>query len=170
MVPQLKNQIVSITLHQLRDLKNACESESLIQAAKLYHIKLKFKYHADYSDLTPLELNHNLDGFLELYVNKNREAQSVFDFFSKAGKNHANLIQGDFDKLLEAAITKYSSHARFQVYRRLAQYINDNNIIIPIFYMDHGSLMRKCLSGISEDFMFNPFQELPNISKPKFCI
>jgi hypothetical protein len=35
--------------------------------------------------------------------------------------------------------------------------------------MDHGNLMSKCLSGISEDFFYNPFLELPKISKIKNC-
>lgn len=69
--------------------------------------------------------------------------------------------------MLKEAITIHSSHSRFQMYRKIAQYIQDNNIVIPIFYMDHGNLMNINLSWISDNFIFNPFLELPQIAKIK---
>lgn len=168
-VPQLKKDRASVTIHQLIDLKNSCESAQLIQAAKKFNIDLKFKYHRDYSDLLPRYLDHNLDGFLDLYIFKNREAYQIFEFFTKSGENDANIKHNYIDDMLKEAITMPSSHSRFQIYRKLAQYIQDKNIIIPIFYMDHGNLMKTCLSGISEDFFFNPFLHLPHISKTNDC-
>lgn len=168
-VPELKNKTASVTIHQLDDIKNDCESEQIIKAAKKYHINIKFQYHKDYSDLLPRYLNHNLDGFIDLYIFKNREAYNIFEFFSKKGENDANINQDNIDKMLQEAIATSSSHGRFQIYRKMAQYIQDENMIIPLFYMDHGNLMNKCLSGISEDFFFNPFLELPKIAKMKLC-
>lgn len=164
-VPELKSKRKTVIIHQLYNVKNDCESDQIIQAAKKYHIDIKFKYHADYSDLLPLYKNHNLDGFLELYVIKNREAYKIFDFFSFHGENDANISDDNIDKMLNSAIAMPSSHSRFQVYRNLAQHIQDNGIAIPIYYMDHENIMKKCLSGIEDDFFFNPFSQLPHISK-----
>jgi len=168
-IPKLKYKKVSVTIHQLSDLKTACESEQIIEAAKKINIDIKFKYHKDYSDLLPLYINHQLDGFIDLYIFKNREAYKIFEFFTKSGENDANIKQNTIDDMLKEAIAMPSSHGRFQIYHKLAQYIQDNNIVIPIFYMDHGNLMHKCLSGISDDFFFYPFLNLPKISKTKAC-
>lgn len=164
-VPQLKKHTIEITLHQLYDIKNDCETNQIINIAKKYNINIKFAYHKSYSELIPLFLHHKLDGFIDLYVFKNREAYSVFEFFSKNGENDANISQSNIDDMLKEATTMSSSHSRFQIYQRIAKYIQEENIVVPLFYMDHGNLMNKYLAGISEDFFFNPFFELPKISK-----
>jgi ABC-type oligopeptide transport system substrate-binding subunit len=168
-VPSLKFQKVSVVIHQLYDVKNDCESNQIIQAAKKYNIAVTFKYHKDYSDLAPLYVNHNLDGFMDLFIFKNREASNILEFFAKGGENDANINQNNIDKMLKEAVSTSSSHGRFQIYKKLAQYMQGENISIPLYYMDHGNLMSKCLSGISEDFFFNPFLELPELSKIKNC-
>jgi len=168
-VPSLKHKKISVVIHQLYDVKSDCESNQIIQAAKKYNIAVTFKYHQDYSDLAPLYANHNLDGFMDLFIFKNREASNIFEFFEKGGENDANINQSNIDKMLKEAVSTSSSHGRFQIYKKLAQYMQDENISIPLYYMDHGNLMSKCLSGISEDFFFNPFLELPELSKTKNC-
>lgn len=167
--PQLKKDRISVTFHQLNDLKNNCESKQLIDSANKFNINIKYKYHKDYSDLLPLYINHNLDGFIDLYIFKNREAYNIFEFFSKNGENDAYLKQDEIDKMLKEAVSTPSSHGRFQIYRKIALYMQENNIVIPLYYMDHGNLMNKCLTGISDDFVFNPFSELPKISKQPLC-
>lgn len=67
--------------------------------------------------------------------------------------------------MLNKAVSMPSSHGRFQIYRNIAEYLQSSAIIIPLLYMDHGNLINKCLSGIDEDFFFNPFRHLPNLSK-----
>lgn len=168
-VPQLKSHPVTLTIHQLADLKNDIESKQIIDSAKQYNINLKFQYHKDYSDLIPHYLNHDFDGFIDLYVYKNREAYKVFEFFTKSGENDANITTDNIDTILKEAIAMPTSHGRFEKYRELAQYIEDNHVIIPLFYMDHGNWLNKCLEGISEDFFFNPFWHLPQISKTNKC-
>ena len=168
-VPSLKDHPATIILHQLSDLKSDCEAKKIIQACKRYNIDIQFKYHQDYADLLPLYQNHKLDGFLDLYVFKNREAYKVFEFFTTRGENDANIHDDKIDKLLTKASKTSSSHGRFQQYRELAQYMQDKNIIIPMFYMDHGNLVNHCISGISEDFYFNPFSFLPQLSKSNNC-
>jgi ABC-type transport system substrate-binding protein len=167
--PQLKNKKVSITIHQLNDIKTSCESQQVIQSEKKYNIDINFKYHKDYSDLLPLYINHHIDGFIDLYIFKNREAYNIFEFFAKNSENDANIKSDAIDSLLKEAVSTPSSHGRFQIYRKIAQYMQDENIVIPLFYMDHGNLMDKCLSGISDNFIFNPFAELPKISKIQNC-
>lgn len=168
-IPQLKEHTSSVTLHQLYDLRNDCEAKQIMQAGKKYNIDIKFKYHKDYSDLLPLYQNHNLDGFLDLYVFKNREAYKIFEFFAQNGENDANLKGNSIDTLLSEAASMPSSHGRFQIYRKLAQFMQDNNFIVPIFYMDHGNLIKTCLNGISNDFFFNPFSFIPQLSKTDSC-
>jgi ABC-type transport system substrate-binding protein len=163
------NHTATIMLHQLYDSKNDCEARQIIEAGKKYHLDIRFKYHQDYSELLPLYQNHNLDGFLDLYTFKNREAYKVFEFFSISGENDANITDDNIDNLLTEASSMSSSHGRFQLYRKLAQYMQDKNIIIPMFYMDHGNLVNQCISGISEDFYFNPFSFLPQLSKIDDC-
>lgn len=168
-VPELKNQIITVIIHQLYDVKNDCESEQMIKIAKQYHINLQFKYHKEYYDLLSLEFNHNHDGFIDLYILKNREASNILQYFTKKGDNHPNIKSLDIDYLLKEANSAPFSHTRFQIYRKIAQYIQEKNIIIPIFYMDHGNLINKCVSDISNDFFFNPYLHLPELSKIKKC-
>jgi len=168
-VPELKKKKISITIHQLYDVKNDCESEQIVKIAKQYHINVKFKYHKEYFDLLRLEFNHQHDGFIDLYVLKNREAYSVLRYFTTNGGNHSNINSPNIDSMLKEAISVPSSHAKFQIYRQIAQYMQDQNMVIPIFYMDHGNLMNKCISGISDDFFFNPYLQLPQLSKIKNC-
>lgn len=163
-VPELKNKRVAVTLHQLIDVKNEYVTQQLVQTANKYNIDIRFKYHRDYSDLIPLYFNHNLDGCVDLYI-FNREANHILEFFTKNGENDANIDDDHIDALLKEALNSPSFHGRFLIYRKLAQYIQDESILLPIFYMDHGNILSKKLSGISEDFIFNPFLELPRISK-----
>jgi hypothetical protein len=111
-LPILKSKRITVTFHQLYDIKNSCEASQLIQAGKKFNIDIKFKYHKDYSDLLPLYLNHHLDGFLDLYIFKNREAYKIFEFFAKNGENDANIDQDNIDTLLKEAITMPSSHSK----------------------------------------------------------
>lgn len=169
-IPQLKHTRVAITLHQLDDLKSECESKQLIQVAKQYNIDIQFKYHKNYPDLVKLYLNHQLDGFIELYVYTSPDAYSVLQFFTRSGENNANVNGNKIDSLLTAAIEASSSHGRYQAYKKLVKYMQNEGIIIPLFYMDHGTLLNKCLAGVSNDFFFSPFIYLPQIYKKQNCI
>lgn len=168
-VPALKSKKAEIYIHQLDDLKNDCESKQIIQTARQYNINIKFKYHKNYSTLEPLYLNHKLDGFVELYVFRNREAYSVLQFFTNAGENNANINNTVIDKMLKEAIAESTSHGRFQAYRKIAEYIQKESVIIPLFYMDHGNLLNRCLAGTSDNFLFNPFIHIPQLYKIKGC-
>lgn len=168
-MPLLKQKPINITLHQLDNTKSICISNAIQKAAQKYNINIRFKYHHDYSTLLPLYRTHQLDGFIELYVFDNREAYNVFESFKKNSGNHANVTDNSIDVLLQQSTQTSSYHNRFQIYHQLAKYMQDNNIVIPLLYMDHGNLMKKCLSGISDDFFFNPYAELPSISKTINC-
>lgn len=164
-VPELGHQKVYVTIHLLNDIKNNYVVSQLFKSARKFHIEIKYVYHKNYSDLLPHYLKHNLDGVIDLYIFKNREANSIFEFFTRSGENDANVDNDRIDTMIKAAVNASSSHGRFQNYRKLAQYIQDENIIIPIFYMDHGNIISKQLVGISDNFIFNPYLELPNLSK-----
>lgn len=168
-IPELKHNKISITIHQLFDAKNNCESTQIINAAKKFNVDLKFKYHNNYKELTPLYINHNLDGFIELYVFRNREAYSILQFFTKDGSNHANINNRNIDTMLHNATTEISSHKRFQYYQKIANYIQNEGIIVPLFYMDHANILSKCIVGISDDFLFNPFLHLSQLHKKENC-
>ena len=168
-VPELKNKKTIVFIHQLDDLKNNCESEQITKAAKQFNIDIQFKYHKTYSTLEPLYLNHKLDGFIELYVFKNREAYSMLQFFTQAGENNANVNNNVIDEMLYKAIAEPSSHRRFQAYRKIAEYIQSEAILVPLFYMDHGNLLSTCLAETSDNFLFNPFSYIPQLNKIKGC-
>lgn len=168
-IPLLKENKARITIHQLEDLKNDCESEQIVKAARLYNIDIKFKYHKNYSTLEPLYLNHNLDGFIELYVFKNREAYSTLQFFAQQGENNANINNPIIDNMLKEAINEPTSHRRFQSYRKIAEYMQNEGIVIPLFYMDHGNILSKCLAGTSDNFLFNPFIYILQLYKINGC-
>jgi len=168
-IPELKIKKTTITIQQLEDSKNSCESNQIIDIAKKFNIDLKFEYHKNYATLIPLYLNHQLDGFVELYVFKNREAYSVLQFFTKLGTNHANVKDLKIDSMLQDAISESSSHRRFQAYQNIAKYIQNQGIIIPLFYMDHANIVSKCISGIPPDFLFNPFLHISQLQRTNDC-
>lgn len=168
-VPALKSKKTKMTIHQLLDLKNECESNQIINAAKHYNIDIKFQYHKNYSTLVPLYINHKLDGFIELYVFRNREAYSTLQFFTKNGENNANIDNSSIDNMLKNAINEPSSHGRFQAYRKISEYMHNEGIVIPLFYTDHANLLSKCIAGTSDNFLFNPFIYIPQLYKIKGC-
>ena len=168
-IPELKTNNVKVVIHQLCDSKNECESKQIIDTAKKFNIDLKFNYHKNYTALEPLYLNHELDGFIELYVFRNREAYSILQFFTKAGANHANVSGSKIDTMLQHAIKEASSHRRFQSYQRIAKYIQNEGIVVPLFYMDHANILSKCLTGASDNFLFNPFLHISQLHKIENC-
>jgi ABC-type transport system substrate-binding protein len=169
-VPQLMNKRATITIQQLDDIKSECESRQIIAAAKKYNIDLKFKYHKNYSSFLPLVLKHQLDGYIELYVFPSTDANSVLQLFAKKGGNHANINHDIIDKMLTNASMAKSSHTRYQAYNTLTQYIQDEGIVIPLYYMKHGTLLNNCLAGIADDFFYSPFVFLPKIYKKTSCL
>jgi ABC-type oligopeptide transport system substrate-binding subunit len=116
-----------------------------------------------------LALTHRLDGFIESYFFKNREAYSVLQFFSETGENNANIKGNAIDTMLNKAISASSPHDRFSVYREIGTYIINNNIVIPLFTTQHASVVSICLTGTSENFLFNPYLDLPKISRNSDC-
>ena len=168
-IPELAHKKINIILHQLGDSKNDCESRQIIKTANKYNINIKFNYHKNYTSLERLYNNHQLDGFVELYVFKNREAYSILQYFTRTGPNHANISDPTVDTLLQQAISESSSHLRFQAYHRLANYIQEQGIVIPLFYMDHAIIISKCLTGMNEDFLFNPLLHASQLHKIENC-
>ncbi len=168
-VPLLSSERVNVTLHQLADSKIECESQQIIEAAKKYNINLKFKYHNDYQSLKSLYLSHNLDGFIELYVFRNREAYSTLQFFTNTGDNHANVNDRTIDNNLRDAISESSSHLRYQAYQKIVEYMQSQGVVIPLFYTDHALILSKCITGVSNNFLFNPFLYIPKLHKIDNC-
>lgn len=167
--PSLKANQANVIIHQLNDLKNSCESQLIKNAAKKYNINITFKYHQDYSTLEPLYINHQLDGFIELYVFRNREAYSMLQFFTKNGENNANINDSRIDDMLKEAIKNLSSHKRYQAYKKVAEFMQNESIVIPLYYMDHGNLLSKCIRNTSDNFISNPFSQIPQLYKTNKC-
>ena len=71
------------------------------------------------------------------------------------------------DKMLQNAIISSSSHGRFQMYRSISQYLQDQAIIIPLSYMDHSNILSNNIAGTSDNFLFNPFTYLSHLYKVK---
>lgn len=167
--PVLEKSNVSIVIHQVAGLRSDCESNQIMNTLKKYKINVKFEYHKNYDDFIPLIKSHRLDAFIDSYIFKNREAYSILEFFTKNGENDANLKKNDLDLMLNKAKQSLSSHDRFQAYREAANYLQNEHVLAPLFYMDHVEVMSNCLTGLSDNFVFNPFSELPYISKIKNC-
>ena len=168
-IPNLATKKTVVTVHVLEDIKNSRISTKIIEAGNKYNLDIKFKYHRDYITLLKHYHDHSLDAFIDLYVFKNRDAYRILEYFSKSGENHANINDNQIDKMLNEAVAMPSSHGKFQLCRQINAYLQDNAIVIPLFYMDHGNLLNKCLTGISDDFFFDPFYQLPHLSKSDNC-
>ena len=55
------------------------------------------------------------------------------------------------------------------MYRTIAKYLQDQAIVIPINYLDHINILSNCITGTSDNFFFNPFLHLQQLSKLKHC-
>lgn len=169
-VPTLKNQYITVLILQHFGRKNICEADSLIDAAKPYHIKIKFRYYQNYSTLWPLYFNHHLDGYVELFNTKNREAYTTLQYFTtENAENFANTKDKNLDNLINNALSSPTSLQRFAGYHKMAQYIEDQAIVIPYYYIGSSNLVSKCLGGVTNDFNFNPFQYLPGTYRITGC-
>jgi len=168
-VPELKRSKITVIIHQLEDQRNSCLEKQIRSTARPYNIDLKFYYHKNYPELESLYLHHKLDGFLELYVFRNREAYSTLRYFSQGGENNANVKDDTIDTILNHVMSTNTTHGRYQMYRNVNKYIQDQAIIIPILYMDHGNLLRKCIKGANDNFLFNPFIHLKQLTKSNMC-
>lgn len=169
-VPELKNHIISVTIHRHSALKNDCEDEALISAAIKYHINVNVKYHDNYASLWPLYLNHQLDGFVEFFDIKSREGYSIFQvFMAKSPENYSNIIDHKLDGMIEQALTMQNSHDRFQQYRKINQYLLSEGYIDPYYYIGHSNIWNICLEGLNNSFYFNPYQHLPELSRQSGC-
>lgn len=166
-IPELAHGNTKITVHVLNDIKNNCISQKIRTAGKKYHLNIQFKYHNNYHALLKSYHQHTLDAFIDLYVFKNRDAYRILEYLSGSAENHANIKDAKIDEMLNEAIASPSSHGRFQMYKQIDQYLQENSIVIPLFYMDHGNLIKKCVTGIANDFVFDPFYQLPKLSKAK---
>lgn len=168
-IPSLRKNKVVIILHELDDFKNTYITEQIIKAGKKYNIDIKFEYHNNYSTLWPLYAKHLLDGYIELYVFRNLEAYPIIRFFTTLGRNDANVNNNKIDLMLKNALSAPASHDRFQAYQKIAYYIQDEAIVIPLTYMDHDNILSKCINRESSEFYFNPFLSLPLLSKMENC-
>jgi ABC-type transport system substrate-binding protein len=162
-IPELKNKNAIVTIYQLADSRNNCESSQLIKAARKYHVDLRFNYENNYRQLKSLYINHQLGGFVELYVFRNREAYSTLQYFTKLGPNHANVSSTIIDSMLQNAISVSSSHDRFKLYQKIANYMQKEGVVITLFYM------YNCFVEVSDNFLYSPFLYLPNLQKIKNC-
>lgn len=169
-VPQLKIKPAKVVIQQHVGRKNICESDQIIAAAKKFNIDLEFKYHDDYSTLWPLYLNHNLDGFVELFVFGNKEAHSVVQFFlSSSAENYANLNDKKLDELIMSGWKADTISSRFAKYRQIAEYMQDNGVTIPLYYIGSSNFIHKCVKGVQDAFYFNPFAHLTTLYRDPGC-
>lgn len=169
-IPQLKKKYVNIIIHQHIGRKNSCLAHNIEKAASIYHIRIKFKYHNSYSSLWPLYLNHNLDGFVEFMLFRNREAFWVLQALSGSGiENFPNTNNKYLKLLLLKAIQAPTRHARFLLYRKLNLYLIKNAVIIPLYYINSINLIKKCITGTKSGFYFNPYQYFPKLYKTPAC-
>lgn len=169
-VPQLKNNFYSVTIHRHSALQNTCEDNALISVAKKYHIHVHLKYHPDYATLWPLYLNHQLDGFIEFFDTRSREAYTVLQFFTAdSSENYANTKDKKIGSLIENALVMPTSHQRFQGYQLANRYLLSEGIVAPYYYIGHSNILSQCLMGMTRDFYFNPYEGLAQLYRKPHC-
>ncbi len=169
-IPKLK-QAVHVTLHRHIGRKDTCEENEVKRVLKRLNIIAEFKYHADYATLWPKYLDHSIDGFLELFVFRRREAFSILNFFlSKNKENFPNVHDATLDALISESMSVPSPTARFAAYREANQYILKHALAVPIHYVAHSNFIHRCILGVPSDFDFSPFQKLMLLSRKPGCL
>ena len=127
------------------------------------------KYHQDYDELMPLVRKHKLDAFIELFIFSNHEASSRLNRFVKSKENYANVDSHFIDEGLNEVWKTQSSPERFKIYQKINSQMIDESIVFGMYYLNHRNVVSDCLENISEDFAFNPFYGLANLTKKKGC-
>jgi ABC-type oligopeptide transport system substrate-binding subunit len=162
-------EATTVTIHQHKGRENTCEAEILKEIMKAHNITMNMEYHKTYDTLWPLYLNHNLDGFIELFNYKNREAYSILSYFTTKGnnENYANLNDLQLDNLILEALKGSTLHDRFSWYRKANQHIRENAYVAPMYYTATKNYYHQCLIGSYHTPSFNPYPQLANISAHK---
>ncbi|HUP57521.1 MAG TPA: ABC transporter substrate-binding protein [Bdellovibrionota bacterium] len=159
----------TVTLQRHVGRRDACEEAVLARTFAELGVNLKIQYHESYDTLLPRYLNHDLDGFLELYIFPNREAFPVFTKFALSGDNLANLESPVIERAIGAIWGAKTSSERYQAYRTVAQKIQDDSILFPLYYLRHRNVLSKCFESIPPEFAFNPFLGLTKLSRKQDC-
>lgn len=169
-IPQLKLKTNKAIFHRHIGRKNNCETNILKNIFSNYNIDLSFSYHNTYETLYPLYLNHNLDGFIEFYVFYKREAFSILRIFhSKNPFNRPNLPDSVLDSYIMSLWEAHTPSERFLKYRQSAQYIQDQALVIPIFYSDHKNYVNTCLDADLEAFKTEAFYGIMSLERTPRC-
>lgn len=170
-VPELKENLIEVNIHQHIGRKNLCEKQRLINAAAKFHIKVQLIYHSDYKTLLPLYFNHELDGFVELFVFTNREAYTALLYFDPSDdSNFANIHNSDITLHLNDALNNFSTRKRFSAYQQIVTDLNLHAHVIPYYYVGSSALISNCLEGVLKEFYFNPFEHLKSVYRKKGCL
>lgn len=169
-LPELKRKHIEVKIHQHVSRKNSCESEALVHSAEKFNIIVKMVYHDDYQTLLPLYFNHQLDGFVELFVFLNREAYGGLLYFDPSDDNNfANIRNYEIKLYLNDALENFSARKRFLAYQKISKSLNENAHVIPYYYIGSSALISKCLGGVVKEFYFNPFEHLKSVYRKKGC-
>lgn len=170
-VPELKDKLIEVKIHQHIGKKNLCEKQQLIHAAAKFHINVRMIYDNDYKTLLPLYLNHKLDGFVELFVFTNREAYTALLYFDPSdNSNFANTRNSDITLHLNDALNNFSTRKRFYAYQQIVSDLNRHAHVIPYYYVGSSALISNCLEGVVKEFYFNPFEHLKSVYRKKGCL
>gem|GEM_PF-3982493 len=169
--PKVKHHVHGVvTLHQSAERKNECVEARLKEAFKKVGIELKMQYHETYKTLAPIYGDHVSDGFVELFAFKNREAFSIFRFFnSSTPTNYANLKPSVLDEYVKEIYSAETKSARNVFYQKASQQLQDEAIVIPLYYLGQSNYIHNCVKGLGDRFYVNPFQNLVELSLEDGC-
>jgi ABC-type transport system substrate-binding protein len=125
--------------------------------------------------------NHKKNIYIHQHIGRKNscEAQSLIDaaksynaleYFTPSSKeNFINSDDSNLNKLFFSALSKKSSHERYEAYRAMDKYMIDQAVVIPYYYLGSRNFVSKCLGGITSDFYFNPYMSLPNVNRINGC-
>lgn len=164
-----RNKGLSIQIHRHIGRRNNCEEKLVLSAFESLGVTATMKYHDEYNTLLPLYRNHNLDVFLELYIFANREAMTIFRKFEIDGENLANMSSSAIEKGMGKVWNSKSISDRFSNYRLLNQEMHNRAYVFPLYYLNNRNMISNCIEKVSDDFAFNPFFGLSQLSIKKGC-
>lgn len=150
--------------------KDSCLEKIVKEAFSKNGLKAKFKYHDSYKTLFPKYINGDFSVFIELFNFKNRESYTILKYFLTEGnkENFAKVKSPELDNFILNAINAPNPSRRYALYREANRYINDNAIVVPLYYTNTWTYYRKCLDNFLISKGVNPFIDLVRISS-KSC-
>lgn len=138
--------------------KNKCEEDRLREVFDRHNIDVEITYYKDYDALDKAVLDPRVQGFLELYVYKTRDASSHLKKMVPENKQNFYLFSSSqIKQLLRKAWEAKDLRARFSTYKEINRIIYNSSSLIDLYAIGHANLIHKCLLKVPDNVAYyNP--------------